>query len=80
MTVQVDLNNPMIEETGNHVFTCFASDVDVFRQGFPRIVTTNLGNGQNFIGYKRRLNAASDTEYVVYKQEFGCICLKVFND
>ncbi len=39
-----------------HTFTCFASDVEDFRMGFPRVVPTNLGNGQPFVGYTKKVD------------------------
>lgn len=80
MTVQIDVNHPFIDENGVHQFVCFASDVGSFRNGFPKVVTTNIGNGQPFVGHRRKLNKDGDLEYVVYLQQLGCVTLKVFND
>ena len=80
MTVQVDLKHPFITENSIHHFTCFASDVEVFRKGFPRKVSTNLGNGMDFVGWKKNIDENGDLRYVVYKQAFGCVTLQVFND
>ena len=70
----------LIQETSVHNFTCFASDVEVFRKGFPRVVPTNIGNGQSFIAKTKKVNADGDIEYVRYHQLLGCIQLVVYND
>lgn len=69
-----------IEEYETHKFSCFASDVEVFRRGFPARVETNMGNGMPFIATSKKVNADGDIEYVRYYQANGCIELKVFND
>ena len=75
----VTYDTPFVTETNTHHFTCFASDVEVFRKGFPRVVTTMLGNGQPFVA-TRKLVRDGDLKYVVYRQQLGCIELQVFND
>ena len=64
-------------------YTAFASDLydDVpdLRIGFPRVINTNLGNGQPFIGTSKKVNADGDIEYVRYYQQLGCIQLIIFN-
>ncbi len=62
-----------------HTFTCFASDVEDFRKGFPRVVPTNLGNGQPFVGYTKKVDKDGDLLYVRYRQQLGCIDLIVYN-
>ena len=67
-----------------HRFVTFASDlygsVPELREGFPRSIPTNLGNGQPLIGYRKKINSDGDLEYVRYQQQFGCIEVKIFND
>jgi len=69
-----------VTETSTHVFTCFASDLAVFRQNFPRIVPTSLGNGQPFVGLSKKVDSEGDLLYVRYRQQLGCVDLIVFND
>ena len=76
----MNANNPFITEDHVHNFSCFASDVDVFRQGFPRVVQTSMGNKMPFVGHSKKINRDSDTEYVRYRQTAGCIELVVYND
>lgn len=76
----ITLENHAIEEIGNHTFSCFASDVDEFRKGFPKSVKTNIGNGRPFIAHSKKVNSNGDIERVRYIQEFGCVTLVVYND
>lgn len=71
--------NDFITESSVHTFSCFASDVEDFRKGFPRVVSTNLGNGQPFIGHTKKVDKDGDLLYVRYKQQLGCIDLIVYN-
>lgn len=67
-----------------HHFSTFASDlydaVPEMRHGFPAVIPTNLGNGQPFIGFKKKLDYDGDLMYVRYRQQLGCINLIVYND
>lgn len=67
-----------------HNFVAFASDlydsVPELRKGFPRVIQTNLGNGQPLIGYSKKISADGDLQYVRYRQQLGCIEVKIFND
>lgn len=76
----ITYNHPFITESSLHTFTCFASDVEEFRRGFPKIVPTNMGNKMPFVGHSKKVNADGDTEYVRYRQTAGCIELVVYND
>ena len=76
----ITYNHPFIKETEIHVFTCFASDVEEFRKGFPKTVPTTMGNKQPFVGYTKKINRDGDVEYVRYRQQLGCIDLIVYND
>lgn len=67
-----------------HRFTTFASDiygsVPELREGFPRVIQTTLGNGQPLMGYRKKVNDDGDLLYVRYRQQLGCIEVKIFND
>jgi hypothetical protein len=76
----ITCNHPFIKETEIHVFSCFASDVEEFRRGFPKIVPTNMGNKQPFVGYTKKVDSDGDVVYVRYRQQLGCIDLIVYND
>lgn len=69
----------MIMEGPIHTFYCFASDIEAFRNGFPKVVPTNLGNAQSFIGHSKKVDNDGDVLYVRYKQQAGCIDLIVYN-
>ena len=69
-----------VKESSIHQFSCFASDVNEFRQGYPRVVPTNLGNSLPFVGIRKKVNADGDLLYVRYRQQMGCIELVVYND
>lgn len=66
------------EDTPHQLF-CFASDVDIFRNGFPQRVKTEMGNGRDFIATTKQVTKDS-LQYVVYKQGNGCLNLTVYND
>lgn len=67
------------EDAPNH-FVCCASDIDIFRRGFPRIAPTTLGNGGDFIGTSKKLSEDGDLMYVRYVQQLGGATLIVYND
>ena len=71
-----------VQETEVHHFTCFASDQEVFRKGFPRSFKAKgvIGNGQPFVGWRKNVSEDGDLQYVVYRQLMGCITVQVFND
>jgi hypothetical protein len=76
----ITYNHPFVTESSLHTFTCFASDVEEFRRGFPKIVPTNMGNKMPFVGHSKKVNTDGDIEYVRYRQTAGCIELVVYND
>lgn len=76
----ITANHPFITESGPHTFTCFASDVEAFRQFFPKFVCTNIGNKQPFVGHSKKVNSDGDVLYVRYRQQMGCVELIVYND
>lgn len=55
-------------------FTAEASELGLLPHSWPVTLPTTLGNGRPFI-----LQAAA-TAKAMYRQEFGCIDLVVFND
>ena len=66
-----------------HKFSAFASDIDLtaavlYRDGWPRTIETNAGNGQVF--QIAAVSRKDDIEYVDYVQALGCIRLRIFND
>jgi len=73
-----------VTEAEVHQFVCDASDLydacPDFRQGWPKGVPTDLGNGLPFQATSKQTNADGEIEYVEYRQLHGCISLKVFND
>lgn len=73
----VSRDNPNLVESAPHHFTLFASDERISPVGFvtlPSVVSTDLGNGQPFLVHTR------DGGEIVYRQQFGCIQLTIWND
>lgn len=74
----------LITEYEPHRFTAFASDLSSVIDGFknhrwPETFPTTLGNGQPFGIVLKRANE-DGLEYVTYRQDAGCLILKVYND
>jgi hypothetical protein len=67
-------------ETEAHRFVAFAPEVGMAPGVFPETFETTLGNGRPFV--KFRLECRPDGEVIaaVYKQDMGCIVLRIFND
>jgi hypothetical protein len=78
------LTRKHVTEVEVHLFAAEASDLydacPDFRVGWPRLVSTSLGNGQPFQRISKRVDDEGDVLYVRYRQCNGCIDLKVFND
>ncbi len=66
-----------VTETKHMSFAAEASDLRW--RGFPRVVETEIGNGQPFFAthVERR---EGDLLWVEYHQKLGCVKLTVFND
>lgn len=67
-----------------HRFSTCASDLMAylpeFKDGnFPGEIKTELGNGLPF-GIILKMAPEGHLEYVTYRQDCGCLILKVFND
>ena len=66
-----------------HQFSTFASDlynvVPAFRNGFPKRINATIGNGRPFYAISKKMDD-DEVVYVRYRQECGCIEIKVFND
>lgn len=74
------LTEAHVEPAGPHLFTAEASELEHTRKGWPTAIPTNMGNGQPFIRSTRKVDGEGDTLWVTYRQEFGCLVLRVFND
>jgi hypothetical protein len=82
MTItQADIDRGLLTETwlpakiGTHNFVSEASTLQIAVQDFPpRKLETTLGNQNPFVVIEKHPN------FALYKQEFGCLYLKVFND
>ena len=69
------LERSLLTEVRPHVWTVFASDLELPPGNWPRtIIETKLGNGQPFL--LRSVNANKAT----YRQGNGCLTLIIFND
>lgn len=74
--IEVIREKHFIVEVSPYHFVTDASDIN-FRVGFaPRRIRTNLGNKQDFVFSKMD----EEHRFVVYKQLYGCLTLKVYND
>jgi hypothetical protein len=76
----------ILSEDSVHQFSAFASELKATIPGFnpdswdwPTELSTTLGNKQPFVIILRKVNG-SDFEYATYRQDMGCLILKVFND
>jgi len=73
----VSRNSQSLIEASPHCFTMFASDEGISPAGFvalPGQLPTDLGNGQPLVIHHR------DGGEAVYRQQFGCIQLTIWND
>jgi hypothetical protein len=72
---QATVDRGLLTETGIHNFVSEASTLQIAVQDFPpRKLETTLGNQNPFVVIEKHPN------FALYKQEFGCLYLKVFND
>lgn len=73
------LNHQNTTETSPHQFVTEASTLNLAPGNFPRTLKTNLGNGQPFV-YSSREEHDGDLVAVLYRQDLGCLTLRVLND
>ena len=72
-------NSPIDNITGM-IFCADASELG-FRPGFaPRRIETSIGNKMPFRFIRIERNSEGEALYAYYKQEFGELSLKVYND
>lgn len=73
----------MLTEYQPHHFCVEASTlstiVPAFKNSWPGTIQTEMGNGQPFIITSRKV-VDDCLEYVNYRQDCGCLVLRVFND
>lgn len=74
------ITREQVVEWPGHRFIAFASDLGMGPGQWPKTLATNLGNGQVFARCGAQCDADGDIQWVEYRQELGCITLKVFND
>jgi hypothetical protein len=77
--LQEELERLGVIEFEPHRFTADSSDLGFPIGQWPAKIETNMGNGLPFIQYHAELRDG-DLLWVSYKQDMGCITLKVFND
>lgn len=74
----------LVSEFAPHEFVAFASDlydvVPEMKTGFPGTVPTTLGNKQPFVLQGIDRDGEGDILWARYRQDLGCLTLKVFND
>ncbi len=70
----ITVSNDVAHEYESGKFVTEASALGLGPGVFPATLQTNLGNGLNFVAYKK------SPEKVVYRQELGSLLLTVFND
>lgn len=69
----------MVQETQLHHFVAEASTIGLPPGTFPHRLDVDIGNGRPF--YRSySVDRDGDLTGVVYRQEFGCVELHVFND
>lgn len=67
-------------EAEPHIFVAFASDLGLPPGEWPLTLTTNLGNEQPLTRTSKKVGPNGDLVSVTYRQQLGCIALRVFND
>lgn len=77
-------DTPFLHEFEPHSFSIDASDlydtVPEIRIGWPQSIPTSLGNKRLFARLLTVRDNEQDVSYVLYKQELGCITLRIYND
>jgi len=74
-----------IEDTKNlteyqpHHFCTEASTLGLRPGQWPEKIETKIGNGQPFYIISKK-STDGDIEYATYRQDCGCVVLRVFND
>ena len=72
--------NSHLDNIGRMTFGVDASELG-FRPGFaPRRIETSIGNKMPFMLIRIERNSEGEALYAYYKQEFGELSLKVYND
>lgn len=79
-TRTANITADQVTEYETHKFSTFASDLDLRPGCWPATLHTTLGNGQNLLRTRKKLDAEGDLQYVVYVQQLGCIELRIYND
>ena len=69
-----------LTSSGPHRFAVFASDLEMFRKGFPRHAPTVLGNGEDFVFTYYSRDNDGDVTSAHYRQANGTLDLVVYND
>lgn len=67
-------------EVEPHLFVAEASELRLPVGVWPLRIDTSLGNGQPLERQTKKVDADGDILYVRYRQRFGCVNLKIFND
>jgi hypothetical protein len=73
-----DVTYAQCHEHEAHHFVTEASDLQL--KGFPGKLTTDMGNKQPFYRTSVERDDEGDLVCANYRQEFGCITLRVYND
>lgn len=74
------LTTEHVTETAPHEFTGEASTLGMSPGHFPAMLKTDLGNGLPLLRQRGERNRDGELVVVHYKQECGCVTLKIFND
>jgi len=69
-----------VMEAEPHVFVAEASDFGLKPGTWPDTLATELGNKQPFERVGMKFNDDGELRHVSYRQQLGCITLKLFND
>lgn len=68
-----------LHEHEAHKFSLDASDLGLRPGEWPRVVDTTIGNRQPFLAQARETRDG-DLLWVDYRQNLGCVTLRVYND
>lgn len=75
------VNRNSLQEDSVHSFSVCASDIGLRPGQWPGMIEVNggIGNGLRFLIAETQVDHG-DVRYVKYRQNMGCLVLRVYND
>jgi hypothetical protein len=78
MTQMIHYND--VTEAEVHLFTAEASSLGLRAGEWPQNLETKIGNQRPFIRTSKKVDAEGGLLWVTYRQDLGCVVLRIFND